>query len=134
MIAIVLLVLASQIVGCNRADYKLKFSAHSKIPIPKSAKLLQSGGQYAGFDASYGFVFEVSDDALQRQLIQEWSLKPGGGSGGFFKFAEYDWWPAEVELAKMEPSFAREDTLNEEYWNVWRDQTTGKLYVEHGRW
>jgi len=134
-IAIVVLVFFLQLGGCNRSDSKLTFSAHSKPPIPKSAKLVQSGGQYAGFDASYGFVFEVSDDVLQKQLVKEWSLEPAEkAGGGFFKFAMYGWWPTDDEFAKMEPSFAFEDMQNEEYWLVWYDQSNGKLYAEHGRW
>ena len=134
IIAFAIFVLCSQIGGCSGNDSKLTFSAHSQTSVPKSAKLVHSGGQYAGFDASYGFVFEVSDDALQRQLIKEWNLAPGKTSGGVFKFAKHKWWPPEEELAKMEPSFWRDDKQNEEYWNVWGDQTTGKMYVEHGRW
>jgi hypothetical protein len=121
--------------GCNRTDPKLSFSAHSQSPIPASAKQIYSGGQYAGFDASYGFVFDVSDNTLQEQLIDEWGLKAGSPSeGGFFKFAAYPWWPTEDEFKRMEENFGRSDEQNEEYWHVWRDRTNSKLYVEHGRW
>ncbi len=135
LIATAILVFCLQLVGCNRSDSKLTFSAHSKLSIPKSAKLIQSGGQYAGFDASYGFAFEVSDAALQKQLVKEWNLEPAEKSGGgFFKFAKHSWWPTDNKLVKMELSFSREDKQNEEYWLVWCDQSNGKLYAEHGRW
>ena len=100
-----------------------------------SAKLVESGGQYAGFDASYGFAFAVSDDALQKQFVKEWNLEPAEkAGGGFFKFAKHSWWPTDDKLAKMELIFSREDKQNEEYWLVWCDQSNGKLYAEHGRW
>ena len=135
IIATALLLLCSQIGGCNRSDSKLKFSAHSKTSIPKSAKLIHRGAQYAGFDASYGFVFETSDDRLENELIKEWNLEAAKGSGGgFFKFAKHEWWPTDGELAKMETCFSREDKQKEEYWNIWREHTTGKLYIEHGQW
>ena len=100
-----------------------------------SAKLVESGGQYAGFDASYGFAFAVSDDALRKQFVKEWNLEPAEkAGGGFFKFAKHSWWPTDDILAKTELIFSREDKQNEEYWLVWYDQSNGKLYAEHGRW
>ncbi|AMV35378.1 hypothetical protein VN12_25030 [Pirellula sp. SH-Sr6A] len=55
--------------GCNRTDRRLAFSAHSKSAIPKTATLIHSGAQYAGFDASYGFVFDVTDGAVVDQRV-----------------------------------------------------------------
>jgi len=133
--ATVLIVLSLPMGGCNRTDPRLTFSAHSKTPIPDSAKLVHCGAQYAGFDASYGFVFDVSDDTLENELVKEWNLEAAKDSGGgFFKFAKHEWWPTDGELAKMEPCFSREDKQKEEYWSIWRNPITGKLYVEHGRW
>ena len=121
--------------GCSRTDPNLSFSGHSKISIPASAKLIQSGGQYAGVDSSYGFVFDVSDNTLQQQLIDEWRMNAVSSSeSGFFKFAKYPWWPTNDELLKMDESYGRSDDQSEEYWLVWHDQINGKLYVEHGRW
>lgn len=135
LIATATLLLCCHVAGCNRTDSKLKFSAHTKTPLPKSAKLIQSGAQYAGFDASYGFMFEVEDDALLNQLVEEWNLESAPESGsGFFKFAKLCWWPTDEKLAKMEPSLGRENKEDEEYWHVWCDKSNGKLYVEHGRW
>ena len=135
IIAAALLVLCSQIGGCNRTDSKVLFSAHSKSALPQSAKLVHSGGQYAGFDASYGFVFDVTDDTLQDQLVNEWKLESSSATGsGFFQFAKHNWWPTDAEFAKMEASFSRENKQNEEYWHVWCDQSNRRLYVEHGRW
>jgi hypothetical protein len=123
------------VVGCNHADPKLLFSAHTKSPIPASAKLIHSGGQYAGFDGSYGFVFDVSDNTLQEQLFDEWGLKPASPSeGGFFKFAKYPWWPTEDEFKRMDENFGCSDEQNEEYWHVWHDRINGRLYIEHGGW
>ena len=122
-------------VGCSRTDRKLSFSAHTNAPIPASAKLIHSGGQYAGFDASYGFVFDVSDNSLQEQLVDEWDLNAAHASeSGFFKFAKFAWWPTDDAFLKMDENFSRSDDQNEEYWHVWHDQRNGKLYVEHGRW
>ena len=133
--AAALLSLCCYIAGCNHSDSKLKFSAHTKSPLTKSAKLIQSGGQYAGFDASYGFVFEVDDDALQTQLVKEWNLESMPESeSGFFRFAKHNWWPTDEKLAKMAPSFGRENKEDEEYWHVWCDRSNRKLYVEQHRW
>lgn len=123
------------IVGCSRTDPKLSFSAHCNAAIPASAKPIHSGGQYAGFDASYGFVFDVSDNKLQEQLVDEWHLKAQTPSeSGFFKFAKYPWWPGDDAFLKMDENFGRSDDQNEEYWHVWHDRQNAKLYVEHGRW
>ena len=122
-------------VGCGRTDPKLSFSAHTKATIPASAKLIHSGGQYAGFDASYGFVFDVCDNKLQEQLIAEWHLNAASASkSGFFKFAKYPWWPTDDAFLKMDENFGRSDDQNEEYWRVWHDRLNSKLYIEHGRW
>ncbi len=121
--------------GCNRTDPQLSFSAHTQTSIPPSAKLVHSGGQYAGVDASYGFVFDVSDTALQEQLVGEWNLQAATASeSGFFKFAKHPWWPTDDALLKMDGHFGRSDEQKEEYWHVWHDRPNGKLYVEHGRW
>jgi hypothetical protein len=123
------------IAGCNRTDSKLSFSAHTKTPIPASAKLIHSGGQYAGFDASYGFVFDVADNSLQEQLVAEWELNGRSPSeSGFFKFANYPWWPTDYAFLKMDENFTRSDEQNEEYWHVWHDRINGRLYIEHGGW
>ena len=122
--------------GCNTTDRKLSFSAHSKSSIPATAQLLHSGGQYAGLDASYGFVFSVTDDAILDQLVAEWKLTryDSPSESGFFKFANHPWWPNAAEFSAMDPSYGRQDTEGEEYWIVWPDSKSGKLYVEHGRW
>jgi len=123
------------VAGCNRTDPKLSFSAHTKTTIPASAKQIYSGGQYAGFDASYGFVFDVADNSLQEQLIGEWDLDTTSPSeSGFFKFAKYPWWPTDDAFLKMDENFSRSDEQNEEYWHVWHDRKNGRLYIEHGRW
>jgi hypothetical protein len=120
--------------GCNRTDRRLAFNAHSKSAIPKTATLIHSGAQYAGFDASYGFVFDVTDGAIVDQLVKEWKLEPGRTSGGFFKFAKHTWWPNDDDLGKIEHGYSRENKESEEYWNVWYDKPNGRVLVEHGGW
>ncbi len=113
----------------------LSFSAHSKATIPASANLAHSGAQFAGLDASYGFVFDVTDDQLQEQLIDEWDLHASSPTEGtFFHFAKHEWWPTKDALLKLDENFGRSDDQKEEYWHVWRDRLNGKLYIEHGRW
>lgn len=131
-----LLLIGMLFLGCGRSEPKLAFAAHSTVTIPDSAKLIHSGVQYAGFDASYGFVFDVSDNELQKLLIDEWQLKAASESegSGFFKFAKHPWWPTDDGFLKMDENFGRTDDQNEEYWQVWHDRSNGKLYVEHGRW
>ena len=121
--------------GCSRTYPNVSFSDHSKTSVPASAKLIHSGGQYAGVDASYGFVFDVSDNTLQQQLIDEWRLNAVSASeSGFFKFAKYPWWPTDDDFLKMDENFTRSDEQNEEYWHVWHDRINGRLYIEHGGW
>ncbi len=123
------------VVGCSRTDSKISFSAHSKAAIPVSARLVHSGGQYAGFDASYGFVFEVSDNKLQDHLVDEWRLTNSPVCHSpFFKFANHAWWPPDDAFLKMDEHYGYSDEQKEEYWHIWHDRTHGKLYVEHGRW
>lgn len=130
-----LLVFSTLTLGGGCQDSKLSFSTHSNSKIPTSSKLIHQGAQYAGFDASYGFVFEVSDDRLQHQLIKEWGLESASGGGSrFFKFAKQEWWPTDEALSKMEINFSRTDEANEEYWQVWYDQKSHQLYIEHGWW
>ncbi len=132
-----LLLLSSVLLaGCNQTDGKLHFEAHFKGKVPASAKLLHAGEQYAGVDSSYGFVFSVEDDALLTELVAQWNLSRNDtpADSGFFHFANHAWWPTQAEFKTLVPNFSRENTKLEEYWMVWPDNQTGRLYVEHGRW
>ena len=122
--------------GCNQTDRKLDFEAHIEGKVPTSAKLLHAGAQYAGIDSSYGFVFNVENDALLTELIAEWNLNrnDSASSSGFFRFAKHTWWPTDAEFRSLVPNFSRENSELEEYWIVWPDNESGKLYVEYGRW
>jgi hypothetical protein len=122
--------------GCKQTDRKLNFEAQLKGKVPTSAKLLHAGAQYAGIDSSYGFVFNVEDDALLTELIARWKLnrKDSPSDSGFFRFAKHTWWPTDAEFSVLVPNFSHEYSELEEYWIVWPDNESGKLYVEHGQW
>ena len=120
--------------GCYPTNGHSLFASLSKSKVPTSANLVHSARHDAGIDASFGFVFAVEDEALLNQMIDECDLKAAKSESGFFALANYSWWPSNEEFASMGPSYLRTDNNQEEYWCVWSDPKSKKLYVEHGRW
>ena len=127
-------VLASSL-GCIAADGDSLFARHVEGEVPANAILVHSGIKSIGIDTSHGFVLAVEDESLLNLLIAEWELsRSDSPSAGVFDSKEHKWWPSKEELSEIIPNYSRSDEEVEEYWIVWPDTKTGRLYVEHGWW
>jgi hypothetical protein len=109
------------------------YERHFTSPLPATAHLEHHLGSHAGFDASYAFVFSVTDDALRDQLIAEWNLSPSGSPTSFVELRPPEWWKPR-SLHQADEKYERFDEQNELYWSVWVDHDSGKVYTEYGNW
>ncbi len=89
-----------------------------------------------GFDEAHLFVFSVSDTALRDALVKKWNLRDLTGSvEDPVSFAGDDhpkWWPFNWPSATRK--FGRYDEDQEEYWSIWEQPNTDRLYVQVGNW
>lgn len=88
-------------------------------------------------DGIYAFAFEVTDDALLKQLVAEWNLTPASatnlvGSAVASNESRPAWWPDNFTLARMPVRFGRFGSQSERYWSVWYDPNARRLYAEYG--
>lgn len=133
-IVVVLSLGASLVLVCDQATYRSQFSR----PFPESARLVHRLRDQAGFDTSFAFCFEVEDDRLLNQLIEDWQLAEvmhkTQDSMSFVALDPPSWWPSQQQLNAMPQRFERVDHVNERYWSVWVDQSGQRLYAECGGW
>lgn len=114
------------------------YSQHFKSPLPIGSKLLQHQGSYAGFDASFIFLFQVPDDQLLNQLVRDWNLRPSVEDDhdtlSFVALQPPAWWLGQKELKSMPAQYEWIDYGKEHYRSVWVDREKGLLYAEYGGW
>ncbi|MCO6042982.1 hypothetical protein NG895_03600 [Aeoliella sp. ICT_H6.2] len=86
-------------------------------------------------------MFEVTDDELLNQLIDEWSLEDHSSdhfSGSFAattaKAWKVKWWPSREELEAMPRRFELYDHSRQFYHAVYCGREPDRLYLEYGNW
>ncbi len=114
------------------------YERHFKNSLPPNTRLINFIRKPGGFDVSYGFLFEISDDALLNQLIDDWGLIPSVKDDqetmSFVALSPPTWWPNQAQLEQMPIQYERVDWNNEQYWSVWLDRKNGRLFAEYGNW
>ena len=104
--------------------------------LPTSARLVRHQLVRHGLDYCHLFEFACSDTRLRDGLVRKWRLRDLSGSNEDpYSFVVHDspsWWPS--DLTSVSAKFGRVDETTEEYWSVWEETETGRVYVEVGRW
>ena len=119
------------LLGCSRNS---PYDRHFDRPLPQGSRLLHYKARHSGPDASYAFVFAVSDDALRDRLIIDWRLTIAYKPISFVALDAPSWWPTDGERDKMEEQYQWLDEEDEEFKSVWIDTKTNLLYAEYGSW